>query len=68
MDGLTEQTPKTRHGVMADDSFRLCIVIPTNMVERVNALPMREYGTFSDVFRHLITLGLEHEERRLKRV
>ena len=47
-----------RHGVMADDSRRLCVVMPNNLVEQLTAIAKTKSMTVSNLVRQYCFEGV----------
>lgn len=52
-----------RHSRLADDSCRICIVIPKAMLDDVQYVAGKDKGTISSVIRSFIGEGLRNKQR-----
>ena len=65
MDAKAQQ--KSRHGEIAEDSHRVCIIIPDCEYNEIRGLLSGQRPTVSSVVREFITLGLQAERAKNER-
>ena len=57
----------SRHGAIAEDSRRVCVVIPDSQYKLMNELLDKQRPTVSSVVREFITVGLQAERAKNER-
>lgn len=55
------RTTRSRHGRNADDSHRICVVIPDCEYKAITGFVNAQRPTVSSVVREMITLGIRKE-------
>ena len=65
MDAKAQQ--KSRHGEIAEDSHRVCIIIPDCEYNKIRGLLSGQRPTVSSVVREFITVGLQSERAKNER-
>ena len=60
----TKAHQKNRHGAIAEDSRRVCVIVPASEYENIVSMLDNQHMTVSSVVREFITLGLYN--RKLK--
>lgn len=65
MDAKAQQ--KSRHGEIAEDSHRVCIIIPDCEYNKIRGLLSGQRPTVSSVVREFITVGLQAERAKNER-
>lgn len=48
----------TRHGVLADDSVRVCVILPRSLKEQIKTVADGRNCTTSEVIRECVTKGI----------
>ena len=65
MDSKAQQ--KSRHGEIAEDSHRVCVIIPDCEYNEIRGLLSGQRPTVSSVVREFITIGLQSERAKSER-
>ena len=65
MDAKAQQ--KSRHGEIAEDSHRVCVIIPDCEYNEIRGLLSGQRPTVSSVVREFITVGLQSERAKNER-
>ena len=65
MDAKAQQ--KSRHGEIAEDSHRVCVIIPDCEYNEIRGLLSGRRPTVSSVVREFITVGLQAERAKNER-
>ena len=55
---------KSRHGEIAEDSHRVCVIIPNCEYNEIRGLLSGQRPTVSSVVREFITVGLQSERAK----
>ena len=63
----TKSQQKNRHGEIAEDSHRVCVIIPDCEYNEIRGLLSGQRPTVSSVVREFITLGLQAERAKNER-
>ena len=63
----TEARQKNRHGEIAEDSHRVCVIIPDCEYNEIRGLLSGRRPTVSSVVREFITVGLQSERAKNER-
>ena len=63
----TEARQKNRHGEIAEDSHRVCVIIPDCEYNEIRGLLGGQRPTVSSVVREFITVGLQAERAKNER-
>ena len=63
----TEAQQKNRHGEIAEDSHRVCVIIPDCEYNEIRGLLSGQRPTVSSVVREFITVGLQAERAKNER-
>ena len=63
----TEARQKNRHGEIAEDSHRVCVIIPDCEYNEIRGLLSGQRPTVSSVVREFITVGLQSERAKNER-
>lgn len=63
----TKAQQKSRHGEIAEDSHRICVIIPDCKYKEIRSLLNGQRLTVSSVVRELITVGLQVERSKNER-
>ena len=63
----TEARQKNRHGEIAEDSHRVCVIIPDCEYNEIRGLLSGQRPTVSSVVREFITVGLQAERAKNER-
>lgn len=63
----TEARQKNRHGEIAEDSHRVCVIIPYCEYNEIRGLLSGQRPTVSSVVREFITVGLQAERAKNER-
>ena len=63
----TEARQKNRHGEIAEDSHRVCVIIPDCEYNEIRGLVSGQRPTGSSVVREFITVGLQAERAKNER-
>ena len=58
---------KNRHGEIAEDSHRVCVIIPDCEYKEIRGLLSGQRPTVSSVVREFITVGLQAERAKNER-
>lgn len=58
---------KNRHGEIAEDSHRVCVIIPDCEYNEIRGLLSGQRPTVSSVVREFITIGLQSERAKNER-
>ena len=58
---------KNRHGAMAEDSSRVCVVIPDFQYRSMHGLRDKRRPTVSSIVREYITVGLQKDIEKNER-
>lgn len=58
---------KSRHGEIAEDSHRVCVIIPNCEYNEIRGLLSGQRPTVSSVVREFITVGLQSERAKNER-
>lgn len=58
---------KSRHGKIAEDSHRVCVIIPDCEHKEIRSLLNGNHSTVSSVVREFITVGLQVERSKNER-
>ena len=58
---------KSRHGEIAEDSHRVCVIIPDCEYNEIRGLLSGQRPTVSSVVREFITVGLQAERAKNER-
>ena len=53
---------ETRHGVLADDSVRVCVILPRSLKEQVDTVAADKKRTTSEVIRECVMKGMNNVE------
>lgn len=51
---------ETRHGVLADDSVRVCVILPRSLKEQINTVAADKKRTMSEVIRGCVMKGMNN--------
>ena len=62
-----EARQKNRHGEIAEDSHRVCVIIPDCEYNEIRGLLSGQRPTVSSVVREFITVGLQAERAKNER-
>lgn len=62
-----EARRKNRHGEIAEDSHRVCVIIPDCEYKEIRGLLSGQRPTVSSVVREFITVGLQAERAKNER-
>ena len=62
-----EAQRKNRHGEIAEDSHRVCVIIPVCEYNEIRGLLSGQRPTVSSVVREFITVGLQAERAKNER-
>lgn len=62
-----EAQRKNRHGEIAEDSHRVCVIIPDCEYNEIRGLLSGQRPTVSSVVREFITVGLQAERAKNER-
>ena len=62
-----EEQRKNRHGEIAEDSHRVCVIIPDCEYNEIRGLLSGQRPTVSSVVREFITVGLQAERAKNER-
>lgn len=65
MSKATQQ--KNRHGAIAEDSRRVCVVIPDSQYRSMHGLRDKRRPTVSSIVREYITVGLQKDIEKNER-
>lgn len=65
MSKATQQ--KNRHGVIAEDSRRVCVVIPDSQYRSMHGFRDKRRPTVSSIVREYITVGLQKDIEKNER-
>lgn len=63
----TRAQQKSRHGEIAEDSHRVCVIIPDCEYKEIRSLLNGQRSTVSSVVREFITVGLQVERSKNER-
>ena len=63
----TKARQKNRHGEIAEDSHRVCVIIPDCEYNEIRGLLSGQRPTVSSVVREFITVGLQAESAKIER-
>ena len=63
----TEAQQKSRHGEIAEDSHRVCVIIPDCEYNEIRGLLNGQRPTVSSVVREFIAIGLQIERSKNER-
>lgn len=63
----TKAQQKNRHGEIAEDSHRVCVIIPDCEYKEIRGLLSGQRPTISSVVREFITVGLQAERAKNER-
>ena len=63
----TKAQQKNRHGEIAEDSHRVCVIIPDCEYKEIRGLLSGQRPTVSSVVREFITIGLQSERAKNER-
>lgn len=63
----TEAQQKSRHGKIAEDSHRVCVIIPDCEYNEIRRMLSGLRPTVSSVVREFITVGLQSERAKNER-
>ena len=63
----TEARQKNRHGEIAEDSHRVCVIIPDCEYKEIRGMLSGRRPTVSSVVREFITVGLQAERAKNER-
>ena len=63
----TRAQQKNRHGEIAEDSHRVCVIIPDCEYNEIRGLLSGQRPTVSSVVREFITIGLQSERAKNER-
>lgn len=63
----TRAQQKSRHGEIAEDSHRVCVIIPDCEYKEIRSLLNGQRSTVSSVVREFITVGLQAERAKNER-
>ena len=63
----TKAQQKNRHGEIAEDSHRVCVIIPDCEYNKIRGLLSGQRPTVSSVVREFITVGLQAERAKNER-
>lgn len=51
---------KTRHGVLANDSVRVCVILPRSLKEQIDTVAADKKRTMSEVIRGCVIKGINN--------
>lgn len=51
---------ETRHGVLADDSVRVCVILPRPLKEQIDTVAADKKRTTSEVIRECVMKGMNN--------
>ena len=63
----TKAQQKNRHGEIAEDSHRVCAIVPDFEYRGIGGLLSGQHPTISSVVREFITVGLQAERAKNER-
>ena len=63
----TEARQRNRHGEIAEDSHRVCVIIPDCEYKEIRGMLSGRRPTVSSVVREFITVGLQAERAKNER-